>query len=54
MKLKKEEGDWVQVDLCYEKLPTFCFLYGTLGHGEWYCAKALNKTDANAEKPFGA
>lgn len=34
MKLKKAGGDWILVDFKYERLNTFCFICGLLGHTE--------------------
>lgn len=36
MKLKKENGDWIRVEFHYERLLTFCFMCGVLGHGDKY------------------
>nr|GMC71201.1 uncharacterized protein LOC109174453 [Ipomoea batatas] len=54
MKLKKDNGTWAVIDFRYERLPTFCFLRGVIGHGDRYCPKFVNGYDCNLEKPFGA
>lgn len=38
MKLKREGGDWFFAEFKYERLPTFCFVCGRLGHSERFCA----------------
>ena len=39
MKLKKAGGDWIWVDLKYERLNIFCFTCGLLGHTAHQCPK---------------
>nr|GLL37548.1 uncharacterized protein LOC109174453 [Ipomoea trifida] len=53
MKLKRENGTWVLIDFRYERLPTFCFLCGVIGHGDRVCPKIVHGIDRSAEKPFG-
>ncbi|XP_031092172.1 uncharacterized protein LOC115996873 [Ipomoea triloba] len=54
MKLKRENGTWAFIDFRYERLPTFCFLCGVIGHGDRFCSKILHGVDLKAEKPYGA
>lgn len=54
MKLKKDNGTWALIDFRYERLPTFCFLCGIIGHGDRFCPKIVQGVDVQTEKPFGA
>ncbi|XP_019161022.1 PREDICTED: uncharacterized protein LOC109157625 [Ipomoea nil] len=53
MNLKRDNSGWVLIDFKYERLPTFCFLCGIIGHGDKFCHKYLT-TDDGAEKPYRA
>ncbi|XP_031120409.1 uncharacterized protein LOC116023546 [Ipomoea triloba] len=53
MKLKKDNGTWVFVDFKYERLPTFCFICGVIGHGDRVCPKIAQGFDVKSEKPYG-
>ncbi|XP_019190338.1 PREDICTED: uncharacterized protein LOC109184755 [Ipomoea nil] len=54
MKLKKDNGVWVLVDFRYERLPTFCFVCGIIGHGDRVCPKIVQGVDLANGKPYGA
>lgn len=53
MKIKKAGGNWSWIEFKYERLPTFCFTCGLLGHGERFCPKLFEGLDSEAEKPYG-
>ncbi|CAN0857900.1 hypothetical protein LINGRAHAP2_LOCUS6981 [Linum grandiflorum] len=36
-KIRKPDGEWVVSELKYEKLPTFCFTCGRMGHVDRLC-----------------
>ncbi|GMY14954.1 hypothetical protein FCV25MIE_10193 [Fagus crenata] len=42
-KLKLDKDDPIWVTLKYEKLPTYCYQCGILGHSEWECRKGVHK-----------
>lgn len=54
MKLKKPGGDWFWVDLRYERLPSFCFHCGVIGHGDRFCPTSQEKFEVGKAKPFGS
>lgn len=54
MKVKREGGEGVQIEFRYERLPTFYFVCGIIGHPEKFCPKAFEGVNMETEKPFGA
>lgn len=45
------DGEKFWVNFKYERLPTFCFLYGKLGHDDIHCLAFLNWQ--NTQKQYG-
>lgn len=43
MRLKKAGGDWMWVKFKYERLPSFCFYCGIIGHSEKFCESLYNE-----------
>lgn len=52
-KLKQEGGAWKEVTLKYERLLTFCFSYGKIGHGEKFCTRQFENEEGIIERKFG-
>lgn len=53
MKIKKEGGEWCWVNFKYERLSTFCFYCGLMGHSEFFCIKMLQNDAMDAPRPYG-
>ncbi|XP_031126222.1 uncharacterized protein LOC116028601 [Ipomoea triloba] len=54
MKMKKPGGEWFWVTLRYERLPSFCFHCGIIGHADKFCPEAFDKPMQSTERPFGS
>ncbi|XP_019191688.1 PREDICTED: uncharacterized protein LOC109186211 [Ipomoea nil] len=53
MKLIHRDKSWGWVNFKYERLHTFCFFCGLLGHSEKFCLKARNSTMTPEQYPYG-
>lgn len=45
------EGDRVWINFKYERLPTFCYIFGILGHDDKHCH--MSQSDGLKEKQYG-
>ncbi|ONK81415.1 uncharacterized protein A4U43_C01F28970 [Asparagus officinalis] len=54
MKLKKPGGDWIWVNFKYERVPTFCFICGIVGHSDSNCERLYEAGGMEVERPYGA
>jgi len=53
MRVRKNGGDWSWINFRYERLPTFCFTCGLIGHSENYCPKPFDDPNLPSLKLFG-
>lgn len=53
MKIKKARGDCSWVNFKYDRLPSFCFFCGIIGHSDKFCKKFFEFPDKSVEKMFG-
>ncbi|XP_073042176.1 uncharacterized protein [Primulina eburnea] len=52
-KIRKPDGNWFIVQLKYEKLGSFCFVCGCLGHTERFCEIMFSSNDKNMKREWG-
>lgn len=53
LKLRKNGGDWAWVTFKYERLYTFCYFCGCVGHSEKFCMKAIESENPPNELLYG-
>lgn len=49
-KIRKPDGNWFIVQFKYEKLGSFCFVFGCLGHTERFCETLFSMNDKEINK----
>lgn len=53
MKIKREGDNWSWINFKYERLGTFCFVCGILGHSERDCNIVYTNPDKTVDKAYG-
>jgi hypothetical protein len=51
--IRKDGGDWVKVMFKYERLGTFCFLCGIIGHTDKFCERKFEDDYVEGVKGWG-
>lgn len=55
MRMKKAGGEWLWISFKYERLPSFCFYCGVIGHSEKFCETLFDeKEDSGTRKYDGS
>lgn len=52
MRIKKKGGEWQWIHFKYERLPSFCFFCGIIGHSEKFCELLFDNLDKREERKF--
>lgn len=53
MKIQRNKEDWFWANFKYERVPTFCFICGVIGHSEKLCHKLFEESRETIVKPYG-
>lgn len=54
MRLKKAGGDWMWIKFKYERLPSFCFYCGIIGHSEKFCESLFDESGNTEVRNYDA
>lgn len=52
MKIKKPGGEWLWIQFKYERLPSFCFYCGRIGHAEKFCEEMFDNSQNNEMRRY--
>lgn len=52
MRIKKKGGDWLWIHFKYERLPSFCFFCGIIGHSDKFCELLFDNPEKGEERKF--
>ena len=52
-KIRMEDGAWAYIEFKYERMGTFCFLCGQMGHFDHFCNILFKTQSEELEKGWG-
>lgn len=52
MRIKKAGGDWLWIQFKYERLPSFCFFCGLIGHSEKFCEALFDNPQGHESRKY--
>ncbi|WOH01895.1 hypothetical protein DCAR_0521281 [Daucus carota subsp. sativus] len=52
MRIKKPGGEWLWIHFKYERLPSFCFYCGKIGHSEKFCEELFDNPQAQGVRKY--
>lgn len=52
MRLKKSGGEWMWIQFKYERLPSFCFYCGLIGHTDKFCEVMFDNPQGQVVRNF--
>ncbi|XP_030485436.2 uncharacterized protein LOC115702118 [Cannabis sativa] len=53
MRIYKNKVEWFWANFKYERVPTFCFICGIIGHSERFCHRLFEESANTIAKPYG-
>lgn len=53
MKIFYKKEEWLWANFKYERIPTFCFICGVIGHSEKFCHKLFDAPEETIARPYG-
>uniref|UniRef100_A0A803P5H9 Zinc knuckle CX2CX4HX4C domain-containing protein n=1 Tax=Cannabis sativa TaxID=3483 RepID=A0A803P5H9_CANSA len=53
MRIYKNKVEWFWANFKYERVPTFCFICGIIGHSERFCDRFFEESANTIAKPYG-
>lgn len=54
MRIKKAGGEWMWIQFKYDRLPSFCFYCGRIGHTEKFCEDLFDNLHGNATRKYSS
>lgn len=52
MRIKKSGGEWIWINFMYERMPSFCFYCGKIGHTDKLCETMFDNQQGQKERKY--